>query len=499
MENSDDRSSSPIVGTPPGGTPAANRTTRHRAQNARGRILIVDDEANARAALSEILHEEGYATETAADGFKALGKLEEFAPDVILTDLKMPGLDGITFMDKARAAAPGAVFVVMTAFGTISSAVAAVKKGADNYLTKPLEFESLSAIVERAMEKARLLQEARQLRDRLRERNAFGLIVSDDAKMHEILELVAQVGPSRASVLIMGESGTGKELIAESIHAASPRVQKPFVRLNCAALAESLLESELFGHERGAFTGAVGRRDGRFKQADGGTLFLDEIGEIPLGTQVKLLRFLQERTFERVGGNETLKVDVRVICATNRDLQEEIKKGRFREDLFYRLNVVTINLPPLRDRRSDIPALASFFLRRYAAENGRNIEGISDEALERLASYAWPGNVRELENAVERAVVLCEGTQIEARHLPPTLVPQTQREGAPPIPGSTIADLERYAILKTLEACGGSTSKAAMLLGVSTRKIQYKLHEYGTTGALGLPNATPASTRRERD
>ncbi|WP_394831986.1 sigma-54 dependent transcriptional regulator [Pendulispora rubella] len=501
MENSsDDRSSSPVVGTPPGGTPAAaNRTTRHRAQNARGRILIVDDEANARAALSEILHEEGYATETAADGFKALGKLEEFSPDVILTDLKMPGLDGITFMDKARAAAPGAVFVVMTAFGTISSAVAAVKKGADNYLTKPLEFESLSAIVERAMEKARLLQEARQLRDRLRERNAFGLIVSDDPKMHEILELVAQVGPSRASVLIMGESGTGKELIAESIHAASPRVQKPFVRLNCAALAESLLESELFGHERGAFTGAVGRRDGRFKQADGGTLFLDEIGEIPLGTQVKLLRFLQERTFERVGGNETLKVDVRVICATNRDLQEEIKKGRFREDLFYRLNVVTINLPPLRDRRSDIPALASFFLRRYAAENGRNIEGISDEALERLASYAWPGNVRELENAVERAVVLCEGTQIEARHLPPTLVPQTQREGAPPIPGSTIADLERYAILKTLEACGGSTSKAAMLLGVSTRKIQYKLHEYGTSGTLGLPNATPASTRRERD
>ncbi|WP_394821931.1 sigma-54-dependent transcriptional regulator [Pendulispora albinea] len=485
-----------VVGTPPGGTPAANRTTRHRPPNARGRILIVDDEANARAALSEILHEEGYATETAADGFKALGKLEEFSPDVILTDLKMPGLDGIAFMDKARAAAPGAVFVVMTAFGTISSAVAAVKKGADNYLTKPLEFEELSAIVERAMEKARLLQEARQLRDRLRERNAFGLIVSDDPKMHEILELVAQVGPSRASVLIMGESGTGKELIAESIHAASPRVQKPFVRLNCAALAESLLESELFGHERGAFTGAVGRRDGRFKQADGGTLFLDEIGEIPLGTQVKLLRFLQERTFERVGGNETLKVDVRVICATNRDLQEEIKKGRFREDLFYRLNVVTINLPPLRDRRSDIPALASFFLRRYAAENGRNIEGISDEALERLASYAWPGNVRELENAIERAVVLCDGTQIEARQLPPTLVPQTQREGPPPIPGSTIADLERYAILKTLEACGGSTSKAAMLLGVSTRKIQYKLHEYGATGTLGLANAaTPASAR----
>src|SRR5215472_8363543 len=256
----------------------------------KGRILIVDDEANARAALSEILRDEGYATETAADGFKALGKLEEFTPDVILTDLKMPGLDGIAFMEKARAAAPGAVFVVMTAFGTIESAVAAVKKGAENYLTKPLEYEQLVAVVERAMEKARLVQEARQLRDRLRERNAFGLIVTHDPKMLEVLELVQQVGPSRASVLISGESGTGKELIAEAVHAASTRAQKPFVRLNCAALAESLLESELFGHERGAFTGAVGRREGRFKQADGGTLLLDEVSEIPLPTQVKLLR-----------------------------------------------------------------------------------------------------------------------------------------------------------------------------------------------------------------
>ena len=446
----------------------------------RGRILIVDDEANARAALSEILHDEGYATETAADGFKALGKLEEFAPDVILTDLKMPGLDGIAFMEKAKAAAPGAVFVVMTAFGTISSAVAAVKKGAENYLTKPLEMEALSAVIERAMEKARLLQETRQLRDRLRERNAFGLIVSDDPKMKAILDLVAQVGPSRASVLISGESGTGKELIAESIHAASPRAHKPFIRLNCAALAESLLESELFGHERGSFTGAVGRREGRFKQADGGSLFLDEISEIPPGTQVKLLRFLQERTFERVGGNETQKVDVRVIAATNRDLKAEIAKGTFREDLFYRLNVVAIDLPPLRQRKGDVPALASFFLQRYAAENGRSIDSISEDALARLSSYAWPGNVRELENVMERAVVLCDAMQIESKHLPPTMVPHEEREGIPLIPGATIADLEKYAILKTLEACGGSTSKAAMLLGVSTRKIQYKLHEYGT-------------------
>src|SRR5450631_2576169 len=384
---------------------------------ARGRILIVDDEANARSALSEILREDGYATETAADGFKALGKLEEFAPDIILTDLKMPGLDGIAFMEKARAAAPGTVFVVMTAFGTISSAVEAMKKGAENYLLKPLDPEALGAVVDRAMEKARLVQETRRLRERLRERNAFSHVVCADPKMQAVLELVAQVGPSKASVLLTGESGTGKELIAEAIHLASPRAKAPFVRLHCAALAESLLESELFGHERGAFTGAFARREGRFKQADGGTLFLDEIGEIPLPTQVKLLRFLQERTFERVGGNETLKVDVRIIAATNRDLQHEIEKGKFREDLFYRLNVVTVELPPLRDRRGDIPALASFFLRRSAAENGRTIETFSDDALQALVDYRWPGNVRELENVVERAVVLCDGHRIERKHL----------------------------------------------------------------------------------
>ncbi|HEX4047343.1 MAG TPA: sigma-54 dependent transcriptional regulator, partial [Elusimicrobiota bacterium] len=334
-------------------------------QRQRGRILIVDDESNARAALSEILREDGYATETAADGFKALGKLDEFAPDIILTDLKMPGLDGIAFMEKARTAAPGTVFVVMTAFGTISSAVEAMKKGAENYLLKPLDPDALGAVVDRAMEKARLVQEARRLRERLQERNAFSHIVCADPKMQAVLELVAQVGPSRASVLILGESGTGKELIAEAIHLASPRAKAPFVRLHCAALSEALLESELFGHERGAFTGAVGRREGRFKQADGGTLFLDEIAEVSASVQVKLLRFLQEKSFERVGGNETLKVDVRIIAATNRDLSAEIKQGTFREDLFYRLNVVTVELPPLRDRRGDIPALASFFLRRY--------------------------------------------------------------------------------------------------------------------------------------
>jgi DNA-binding NtrC family response regulator len=456
----------------------------------RGRVLIVDDEANARAALGEILRDEGYATETAADGFKALGKLEEFSPDVILTDLKMPGLDGMAFMEKARAAVPGAVFVVMTAFGTIHGAVDAVKRGAENYLTKPLEPEAVTAVVERAMEKARLFSETRVLRDRLRERNVAGHIVSADPKMDAVLELVSQVGPSRASVLITGESGTGKELVAEALHAASPRAKQPFVRLHCAALAESLLESELFGHERGAFTGAVARREGRFKQADGGTLFLDEIGEIPPGTQVKLLRFLQERAFERVGGNETVRVDVRILAATHKDLRAEIKKGSFREDLFYRLNVVSVEIPPLRDRRGDILPLVQFFLARYAEENGKTISGLTQSASARMTAYDWPGNVRELENAVERAVVLCDAREVDARHLPPSVVPVGEREGPPPIPGSTIADLERYAILKTLEACAGSTSKAALVLGVSTRKIQYKLHQYGSPDG-PLPERSP--------
>ncbi len=456
-----------------------------------GRILVVDDEANARTALSEILHEEGYTTETAADGFKALKKLEEFDPDVVLTDLKMPGLDGIGLVEKGQSAAPGAVFVVMTAFGTIGSAVEAVKKGAENYLTKPLDTEALLAVTARAMEKARLRRENHKLRQKLHERNALGHIVASDPKMLATLQLVDQVAPSRASVLIVGESGTGKELIAEAIHRGSPRLKAPFIALNCAALVESLLESELFGHEKGAFTGAVGRREGRFKQADGGTLFLDEVSEIPLPTQVKLLRFLQERTFERVGGNETLKVDARILAASNRDLRRLVQEGRFREDLYYRLNVVTVEIPPLRERRGDIAPLAAFFLRRYAVENGKRVDGFTDQALAALMTYQWPGNVRELENVVERAVVLATGSQVEPRHLPASVVPPSAPADAPPpVPGSSIADLERFAILRTLEACGGSTSRAATILGISARKIQYKLHEYRD----GVPPAPPSGT-----
>ncbi|MFM2421078.1 MAG: hypothetical protein RL385_5801, partial [Pseudomonadota bacterium] len=309
-------------------------------------------------------------------------------------------------------------------------------------------------------------------------------IIGEHPAMQRLIKTIAQVAPSRATALIHGESGTGKELIAAAIHQNSPRKNRPFVRLNCAALAESLLESELFGHEKGSFTGATGRREGRFKQADGGTLFLDEVSEIPLSVQVKLLRFLQERQFERVGGNETLTVDVRIVAATNRDLKERVKAGAFREDLYYRLNVVQLDVPPLRVRKSDIPLLANHFLRRFAAENQVEIRGFTDDGLRALLAYPWPGNVRELENAIERAVVMCTGPLIDAEHLPARSGDSAQDMGLL-VPGVTMQELERMAILQTLEAVSGSTARAAELLGISRRKIQYRLKEWGMTHAFG--------------
>ena len=455
----------------------------------RGRVLIVDDEANARTALAELLRDEGYQVETAADGFKALPKLDDFAPDLVLTDLKMPGMDGIDLMKKAREQDPERAVVVMTAYGAVDTAVAAMRQGAADYLTKPINVEELVLVLDRALERRKLRAEAGQLRQRLRERNRIAGIVGSSPAMQSVYDTVLQVAPSRASVLITGESGTGKELVAAAIHEHSPRASGPFVKLHCAALAETLLESELFGHERGAFTGAQARRDGRFQQADGGTLFLDEIGDITPATQVKLLRFLQEHEFQRVGGNQTIKVDVRVVAATNRDLLARVKEGLFREDLYYRLNVVSIEVPPLRARPSDIPLLAMHFLRKYAGENGKTVSTFSDEALERLTRYAWPGNVRELENAIERAVVICRSEVVQAGDLSATIVGSDApgAHGVPPIPGTTLAELEKFAILRTLEHTGGSTSRAAEILGISTRKIQYKLHEYNESHKSGSP------------
>src|SRR5450432_1994103 len=387
-------------------------TGAHRTVENKGRILIVDDEVNARSALTELLRDDGYAVEAAADGFKALGKVADFAPDLILTDLKMPGMDGIQLLGKIREQDPDLPVVVMAAFGEVETAVGAMRAGARDYLSKPVNVGELSIVLGREFEQRRLRQEAGMLRARLAEKYSFDNIVGNAAPMQAVFKTVSQIASSRASVLITGESGTGKELIAAAIHERSPRAKGPFVKLHCAALAESLLESELFGHERGAFTGAAGRRDGRFQQAHGGTLFLDEIGEISPSVQVKLLRFLQEREFERVGGNETISVDVRVIAATNRDPKKMVADGTFREDLFYRLNVINLEMPALRERPSDVPLLAAHFLRRFAVENGKQIDGFAPDALELLSGYAWPGNVRELENVVERAVVMTQASQI---------------------------------------------------------------------------------------
>ena len=442
-----------------------------------GKILVVDDEANACAALVELLTGDGFEVRGAENGVAALAELERFAADVVLTDVKMPEMDGLELLDQVQQRYPEIVVVVMTGFGDVATAVEAMTRGAADYLTKPINFDELIVILRRVLEQRRLAQETTVLRTRLAEERGFSGLIGDSGPMKKVYAVIERVAPSRASVLITGPSGTGKELVACALHERSPRNRGPFIRLHCAALAETLLESELFGHERGAFTGAVARHEGRFQLADGGTLFLDEIGEISPAVQVKLLRFLQEREFERVGGTETISVDVRLIAATNCNLADAVKEGRFREDLYYRLNVVGIDMPPLADRVSDIPLLASHFLARFAEENGRAVSGFSPQALQAIESYSWPGNVRELENAVERAVVMCSGSLILPEHLPRSVAPPVESDG-PSIPGSTLDEIERFTILKTLESTRGSTSKAAEILGISVRKVQYKLHEY---------------------
>ena len=463
-------------------TDCASAPTCAAAAGLRERVLVVDDDAHARTALAELLREAGYIVETAADGFKALAKLQELGPDLLLTDLRMPGLDGLDLMRRARDVDPEIATVVMTSSGgDVETAVSAMRQGAADYLAKPLHMDELVIVLDRALERRRLQREAGQLRARLSQRHRLSGLVGSSPAMQKVYETVLQVAPSRASVIISGESGTGKELIAAAIHEHSPRAGRPFIKLHCAALAETLLESELFGHERGSFTGAMGRRDGRFLQADGGTLFLDEIGEVSPSVQVKLLRFLQEREFERVGGNETIKVDVRIVAASNKDLHALVREGRFREDLYYRLNVVSIEMPPLRVRPDDIPLLATHFLAKYAAENDKHLVGFSDEALSALVRYAWPGNVRELENAVERAVVVCRGDEVRVPDLIPTIASQAAAattDLSPVVPGASMAELERYAILKTLEHVAGSTTRAADILGISPRTIQYRLREY---------------------
>ena len=446
----------------------------------KARILIVDDEQNARAALRTILSEEGYEIAEAADGEEGLGRLQELSPDLVLADVRMPRMDGLALLRKAKEVGAEASFVMMTAFASIEAAVEAMRAGAENYLVKPLDVNAVLVFVEKALEKRQLAHEAATLRERVRERYRLEGMVGDSPELRAVYDVVRQAAPTKATVLVLGESGTGKELIAQALHELSPRKDGPFVKVSCAALSETLLESELFGHERGSFTGAVGRKEGRFELASNGTLFLDEIGEISPTVQVKLLRALQTKEFERVGGTQSIKVDVRVVAATNRDLAAEVKAGRFREDLFYRLNVVAVTLPPLRRRKGDSPALAAHFIEKYAQSYGKEIQGLAPGTLNALLSHDWPGNVRELENAIERAVVLCKGSQLTADDLPATLrgPRPVGRDAGGLIPGASLYDIEREAILRTLELVGGSTARAAEMLGISVRKIQYRLKEY---------------------
>jgi two-component system NtrC family response regulator/two-component system response regulator HydG len=468
----------------------------------KGRIVVIDDEVNAAAALETLLKEDGYDVARAHDARGGLLLLEKHDPDVVLTDLRMPGMDGLDLLAKVKEIRPETMVIVMTAFGTVKTAVKAMKLGAEDYLSKPIDVEELEVVLQKALERKGLMEEARSLRERLEHKYRLDNLVGESPEMLAVFKTIRQVAPSSASVLLLGESGTGKELFAQALHQNSPRRTKPFIKVACAALPETLLESELFGHEKGSFTGAVYTRAGRFEAADGGTLFLDEIGDISPTVQIKLLRFLEEREFERVGGNRTFKVDVRIVAATHRDLRKKLEEGSFREDLFYRLNVIEIHIPPMRERPGDIPLLAHHFLRKYADANGKDIKGISDEVLALLLSHPWPGNVRELENAMERAVVLSDGSTLTPVHFP-TLRKAPGAEPAKPlggtslgvrIPGSTLADLEREAILRTLEAVGGSTSKAASILDISARKIQYKLKEYQQQGIVSARRgAVPAA------
>lgn len=454
---------------------------------ATGKILVVDDENSARQALSTLLSQDGHEVREAADGYKALGVLNEFEPDILLTDLKMPLMDGITLIQKARETRPDLTCIVMTAFASVDTAVDAMKSGANDYLTKPLNFDAVELTLQRNLERIQMARELVELRNQ-QEKQTATKIIGKSTPIREMLQLVEQVAASRATILVSGESGTGKEMIARRLHDLSPRKNKPFMAIHCAALPETLLESELFGHEKGSFTGANAMRRGRFEEADGGTLFLDEIGEISPSTQVKLLRFLQTKQFERVGGNQTITVDVRIVAATNRELAQEVNDGNFREDLYYRLNVINIEAPPLRARRSDIPLLVKHFVGVYARENAKIIEGIDPEVMDILEHHDWPGNVRELENVIERAAVLCDSATIQPSHLPPNLGVKSvgPRVLSPDIriPGSTLADLERFAILRTYESTGGDTAETSRVLDISQRKVQYKIREYREAGML---------------
>ena len=441
-------------------------------------VLVADDESGVRESVGRVLRHEGFRVIPAEDGDAALAALREGGVDLLLADLRMPGLDGLELLRAAKLLTPEVEIVVLSGHGTVEEAVAAMKEGAYDFLTKPFERAQLVHTVRQALEHRTLLLKNRSLQRRLDELVGAGEIIGESAAIRQVLALVNRVAPTAATVLIQGESGTGKELVARALHDGSPRSGLPFIRVNCAALPETLLESELFGYERGAFTGAATRKQGRFELADGGTLLLDEAGDLSAATQAKLLRVLQEGEFERLGGTKTLKVDVRLVAATNQDLALLVTQRRFREDLYYRLNVIAIEIPPLRNRAEDIPLLAGHFLRVHAAKNHREIDGFTEAALGRLRAYPWPGNVRELEHAVERAVILTRGKLLDLADLPPAVSQVEPAARVVPIPlGMPLSEVEQRLIEETLRLTKGNKELAAKFLGIASRTIYRKLKE----------------------
>ncbi len=445
------------------------------------RLLLVDDQEEILEGLRMAFKRTDYELFTAPSGEQAVQVLNSEKIDIVLTDLRMEGLDGMGVLRHATSLPEPPVVIILTAYGTIENAVEALKEGAWHYLTKPVNVKELRILVEKAAEHCNLVQENRNLREQVSRRFGMDGMVGETAEMQRIYEQVRLIAPTRANVLLLGESGTGKEVLAKALHHASPRARKPFVAVHCAALPETLLESELFGHERGAFTGAVSRRQGRFEMAHGGTIFLDEIGEVPLSMQVKLLRVLEAREIQRVGGTETITVDVRILAATNRDLAEDVQDGRFREDLYYRLNVVSITLPPLRQRKGDIPVLARHFLEELARENHREVPEVSREALDVLTKYHWPGNIRELSNVLENTFVFLRGNVLTPEDLPRSMFkPETDTGGGLHFPlGLSLEEVETEYLRRTLDYCEGNRTRAAEMLKISRRTLQRRLKELG--------------------
>ena len=445
-------------------------------------VLIVDDEISQREALAGFIKKRGYEVLSAASGQEAVQRIQENTIDMVLTDMRMPNMDGTQLLQETKRINPEIQVIVMTAFGSVETATEAMKQGATDFISKPIDLEQLELTLSKTLERKQLIAENKRLRELANERLQFGGIISSSPAMEQALSVAARVAPSKASVLITGESGTGKELIAKAIHVASNRGDHAFVAVNMAALSDNLVESELFGHEKGAFTGASQMRRGRFEMADHGTLFIDEVGDIPLNTQVKLLRVLQEQTIERIGSSSSIEVNVRVIAATNRNLEDMVKNGEFREDLYYRLNVVKIHLPALRERKSDIPLLVEFFRKRYVQINNKTVTAVSRDAMDRLMKYEYPGNVRELENIIEQAVVLCRGNIIGVSDLPTALQHDSDEASFNYSHGSfqeRVEAFEKSLIAQALQDSQGVQTKAAEVLGMSERHLRYKLQKYG--------------------